>query len=150
MTEPILGEQSQSLEPVQAGEEEARKERWPARLVLFLRIMAAASLVKGLYHWAIVCGVFDAPTDVGFEGYPTPYQAATVFFAVIDLVAAVGLWLAAPWGAVVWLTSVISMVAVELLFPQIYGGRMWVVVVEIVLLVIYLVLALLAAREQPP
>ena len=55
------------------------------------------------------------------------YQAATVFFAVIDLVAAVGLWLAAPWGAVVWLTSVISMAAVEALFPQIYGGRLWVV-----------------------
>ena len=46
-----------------------------------------------------------------------------MFFAVIDLVAAVGLWLAAPWGAVVWLTSVISMAAVEILFPQIYGGE---------------------------
>jgi len=150
MTEPIFKEPARSLEPVQADEEEARKERWPSRLVVFLRIMAGASLIKGLYHWAIVCGVFDAPTDVGFEGYATPYQSATVFFAVIDLVAAVGLWLAAPWGAVVWLTSVISMVAVELLFPQIYGGRMWVVVVEIVLLIVYLVLALLAAREQPP
>ncbi len=72
-----------------------------------------------------------------------------MFFAVIDLVAGVGLWLAAPWGAVVWLTSVISMAAVEVLFPQIYGGNMWIVVVEAVLLAAYLVLALLAAREQP-
>ena len=87
------------------------------------------SLIKGLYHWAVVCGI-DAPTPGGFADYPTPYQSATVFFAVIDLVAAVGLWLAAPWGAVVWLTSVISMMAVELLFPQIYGGRMWVVAIE--------------------
>ena len=54
-----------------------------------------------------------------------------MFFGVIDLVAAVGLWLAAPWGAVVWLTSVISMVAVEVLFPQIYGGRMWVVAIDV-------------------
>jgi hypothetical protein len=74
---------------------------------------------------------------------------ATVFFAVIDLVAAVGLWLAAPWGAVVWLTSVISMAAVELLFPQIYGGNMWVIVAEVLLLGTYLWLALMAAREQP-
>jgi hypothetical protein len=68
---------------------------------------------------------------------------------VIDLVAAVGLWLAAPWGAVVWLTSVISMIAVEMLFPQIYGGRIWMVIVEFVLLGTYLWLALRAAREQP-
>ncbi len=79
-----------------------------------------------------------------------PYQSATVFFAVIDLVAAVGLWLAAPWGAVVWLTSVISMAAVEALFPQIYGGRLWVIVVELVLLGGYLLLALVSAREHTP
>jgi hypothetical protein len=96
----------------------------------------------------VVCGI-NAPTPGGFADYPTPYQSATVFFAVIDLVAAVGLWLAAPWGAVVWLTSVISMIAVEMLFPQIYGGRIWMVIVEFVLLGTYLWLALKAAREQP-
>jgi hypothetical protein len=74
---------------------------------------------------------------------------ATVFFAIIDLVAGVGLWLAAPWGAVVWLTSVISMAAVELLFPQIYGGNIWVVVMDVLLLGMYLGFSLMAAREQP-
>jgi hypothetical protein len=137
-----------ALEPVHAGEAESRQDKWAWRLVIFLRVMASVALVKGLYHWGIVCGL-DAPSSVGFETYSTPFQTATVFFAVIDLVAAVGLWLAAPWGAVVWLTSVISMAAVEALFPQIFGGRMWVVGVELVLLALYLVFALLAAREQP-
>ena len=41
------------------------------------------------------------------------------------------------------------MAAVEVLFPQIYGGNMWVVGVELVLLGLYLALALMAAREQP-
>ena len=50
------------------------------------------------------------------------WQAATVFFAVIDLVAAVGLWLAAAWGAVIWLMAVASMLAVEIFFPQVFGG----------------------------
>src|SRR5207247_6917455 len=95
-----------------------------------------------------VCGI-DAASPAAFEAYSTPYQAATVFFAVIDLVAAVGLWLAAPWGAVVWLTSVISMAAVEALFPQIYGGRLWVIGIEVVLLLAYLWLALPSARRQP-
>jgi len=58
------------------------------------------------------------------------------------------LWLAAPWGAVVWLTSVISMGAVEVLFPQIYGVSIFVVLAEIALLGMYLWLVLKAAREQ--
>jgi hypothetical protein len=147
MTDPILHDQRPTLDPVHAGDEEGRSDRWATRLVQFLRFMAVLSLLKGLYHWAIVCG-FDSPTGIGFDSYATPYQAATVFFAVIDLVAAVGLWLAAPWGAVVWLTSTISMVAVEVLFPQIYGGRIWIVALDVLLIASYLWLALLAAREQ--
>ncbi len=119
--------------------------RWPYWLVVFLRVMAGLSLLKGLYHWAVVCGI-GAPGQTGFESYAAPYQIATAFFAVIDLVAAVGLWLAAPWGAVIWLTSVISMMAVELLFPQVYGGSMVVVVIEFILLGTYLFLAIMAAR----
>src|SRR6266404_2209040 len=136
------------LEPVQAADGEAAGKPWPYRLMLFLRVMAGVSLCKGLYHWAVICGI-GAPLPSGFDSYSTPYQVATVFFAVIDLVAGVGLWLAAPWGAVVWLTSVISMAAVEALFPQIYGGRLWVIGVEVVLLLAYLWLALQSAREQP-
>ena len=140
-------EQPQTLEPVQADEGEIDGKRWSHRLVLFLRVMAGLSLLKGLYHWAIICGI-DAPFPSGFDSYPTPYQVATVFFASIDPVAGVGLWLAAPWGAVVWLTSVISMAAVEMLFPQIYGGNVWVSAMEMLLLAVYLGLALMAAREQ--
>jgi hypothetical protein len=149
MSDPAIHEQPHVLEPVHAGQGEASGEKWATRLVLFLRVMAAVALVKGLYYWAIVCGV-GAPSPAGFDSYALPYQSATVFFAVIDLVAAVGLWLAAPWGAVVWLTSVISMAAVEALFPQIYGGRLWVILVELALLGVYLWLALLSARDHPP
>lgn len=143
-----MEQQPQTLEPVQADEGEIDGKHWSRRLVLFLRVMAGLSLLKGLYHWAVICGI-GAPFPSGFDSYPTPYQVATVFFAIIDPVAGVGLWLAAPWGAVVWLTSVISMAAVELLFPQIFGGNIWLVAMELILLGTYLGLALMAAREQP-
>jgi Family of unknown function (DUF6163) len=142
-----MEQQPQTLEPVQADEGEIDGKQWSRRLVLFLRVMAGLSILKGLYHWAIVCGI-GAPFPSGFDSYPTPYQVATVFFAIIDPVAGVGLWLAAPWGAVVWLTSVISMAAVELLFPQIFGGNVWLVAIELLLLGAYLGLALMATREQ--
>jgi hypothetical protein len=135
------------LEPVQAGKV-ARPGSWTEYLVLFLRIMAGVSLIKGLYHWAAVCGI-GAPSDGGFENHTTAWQAATVFFAVLDLVAAVGLWLAAAWGAVVWLTSVVSMAVVEVFFPQVYGGSIFIVLMELALLAIYLWLAIVSARERP-
>jgi hypothetical protein len=139
---------SDMLEPVRAGKPVNAAGSWATYLVFFLRLMAAVSLVKGLYHWAAVCGI-AAPADAGFEAHTIAWQTATVFFAVIDLVAAVGLWLAAPWGAVVWLTSVVSMAVVEVFFPQVYGGSMVIVLVEGTLLCIYLWLAIFAARERP-
>ena len=139
---------SEMLEPVHVGKAADAAGSWAEYLVLFLRIMAAASLVKGLYHWAAVCGI-GASADGGFEAHTVAWQTATVFFAVIDLVAAVGLWLAAAWGAVVWLTAVVSMAVVEVFFPQVYGGSLFIVLVEATLLCVYVWLAICAAREQP-
>jgi len=127
---------------------EAAKLPWGRRLMLFLRIVAGISLVKGLYHWALVLGIGDGAGST-FEANAMPWQAATVFFAVIDLVAAVGLWLAAAWGGVVWLTAAISMTAIELMFPQVYGGRLWVAAIEIALIAAYSVLTWKAGNERP-
>ena len=63
---------------------------WTRRLVFFLRIMAVVSVVKGLYHWAQVTGFIGGEEDA-FENQPMAWQTATVYFAVIELVAAVGL-----------------------------------------------------------
>jgi hypothetical protein len=139
---------SDMLEPVHAGKAANAAGSWAEYLVVFLRIMAAVSLMKGLYHWAQVCGI-AAPADGGFEAHTVAWQTATVFFAVIDLVAAVGLWLAAAWGAVVWLTAVVSMAVVEVFFPQVYGASILIVLAEATLLVVYLWLAIFAARERP-
>jgi hypothetical protein len=139
---------SDMLEPVQLGAAAKTPGSWAEYLVLFLRIMAAFSLIKGLYHWGQVCGI-GVSSEGGFEAHSVAWRTATVFFAVIDLVAAVGLWLAAAWGAVVWLTSVVSMAVVEVFFPQVYGGSILIVFIELVLLGLYVWLAIFAAREQP-
>ena len=39
---------------------------WTRRLVLFLRVMAVLSILKGLYHWAQVTG-FVGSEDEAFE-----------------------------------------------------------------------------------
>ena len=124
-----------------------RDTGWTDRLVWFLRVMAVASMFKGLYHWAAVCGIIGE--EGGFEAHIQSWQATTVFFSVIDLVAAVGLWLVAPWGAVVWLTSTVTMIVVQLFFDQVYGTDITVIVAGTLAILVYLVLSLLAAQEHP-
>ena len=138
---------SDLLEPVRVSKTRSGPGTWTEYLVLFLRLMAAVSLLKGLYHWAQVCGIGARPGD-GFESHTVAWQAATVFFAVLDLVAAVGLWLAAAWGAVVWLGSVVSMAVVVLFFQNVFGSSVFIVSVEMTLLCIYLWLAIMSAREH--
>jgi Family of unknown function (DUF6163) len=138
---------SDMLEPVRVGKT-ASRGTWTEYFVLFLRIMAAISIIKGLYHWSQVCGI-GVKADQAFVNRSIAWQTATVFFAVLDLVAAVGLWLAAAWGAVVWLTSVVSMAAVEIFFPNVYGGSVFIVLVEMTLLGMYLYLAIKSAHERP-
>ena len=146
MNETLPADQDRSLDPVNVAR--PREGVWTTRLVWFLRAMAVLSMLKGLYHWSVVLGIGDGPEN-NFTLHSLPWQTATVYFAIIELVAAVGLWLAAVWGAVVWLTASVSMAAVEVFFPQIYGGRIVVVVIEIALLVTYLWLAMQSAREHP-
>jgi hypothetical protein len=138
-----------SVAAIDSERREADENVWTRRLVLFLRVMAVVSILKGLYHWAQVTG-FIGGDEEAFENQAMAWQAATVYFAVIELVAAVGLWLATPWGAVVWLTTVVSMAVIELMFPGIYGGSLMVVAFEAIMLATYLVLAWMAARERPP
>src|SRR6478672_11131877 len=148
MSEPYVNDEVESLAPVHEHDGEPSVGRWTRRLVFFLRTMAVVSMLKGLYHWARVCGIV---IDDGqpFELQSIALQAATVFFAVLDLVAAVGLWLAAAWGAVIWLMAVASMLAVEVFFPTVFGSGIMIGLIETGLLALYLWLALKSAQEHP-
>jgi hypothetical protein len=138
-----------SVAAISSERTQSDENAWTRRLVLFLRIMAVLSMAQGLYHWAQVTGFVGAEDDA-FEVQSTAWQTATVYFAVIELVGAVGLWLATPWGAVVWLTTVVSMAVIELMFPAIYGGNLIIVGIQAAFLAAYLALAWMAARERPP
>jgi len=49
----------------------------------------------------------------------------------------------------VWLTAAISMAAIELAFPQVFGGRIWIAVLEFLAILFYIGLALLSGRDRP-
>ena len=85
-------------------------------LVWFMRTMACVWVAKGLFNWAVLMGL--NPRFGDFTMLPRALQTTIVFFAGADLLAAVGMWLAAPWGGVLWLLCA----GIEAISPLL-GGR---------------------------
>jgi hypothetical protein len=100
-----LGGDGEALRGIRTGEGEGKQaNRWRVVLVWFLRLLSAFWLAKGLTAWAVIFGLPGTPQPP-FENRLLSYQAIIVYFAVIDLVAAVGLWLTSTWGGVLWLLA---------------------------------------------
>ena len=120
---------------------------WSTVLVWYLRAMAILLISGGLIHWARIVGLVPW-RGVWFWDMPVEWQAATVFFAVLDLVAAIGLWLAVSWGAVMWLLRALTQVVMHSAFSDIYGRRPYEIAFYLCTIAIYLVVLWLADREQ--
>lgn len=86
-----------------------RGVRWRRMVVFFMRLCAVVWLFKGLLHWAYIISLLDGT----FPDLRLSRQGIIMAFAVLDLVAAVGLWLVSSWGAALWLL----LLAIEALIP---------------------------------
>ena len=123
-----------------------RALRWNILLVWFMRMLALMWIAKGLGYWAVILGADNAPTP--FEGRTTGFQATTIYFAIIDLVAAVGLWLTSTWGGVLWLLAVMSHLILTVFFPHIVTGGPVLIGLFLAFIVAYLLISWLAASEE--
>jgi hypothetical protein len=103
-------------------------------------------IAKGLFAWTIVLGINHSAPDL--LELPVVMQGLVGFFAVADLMAAVGLWLAAPWGGVLWLICA----ATEVMSATLGAGASMTgalgVILDGVLIAVYFVLNWLAANER--
>jgi hypothetical protein len=115
-------------------------------LVVFVRILAVVFIVSGLRRWAIVLGPL-AP-DGDFLNLPMPLVVATIFFAVCDLVAAVGLWLLASWGTVVWLIAALTETVLHTVFQKMFPLDPKLIAFHLVSVVIYACLTIIYERTR--
>lgn len=79
-------------------------ERW---FIVVLRVIALYLLVRAVYGWLLVTG-FAVHPELGDALLGSPYVRFALFGIVTtaSAIAGVGLWLLAPWGAVLWLVIV--------------------------------------------
>ncbi len=139
------------LAPIRLGASNrgAGETRFGRMLVWFMRLLSLLWLLQGAVQWAAVltaqgegAGAIDTMTPVG--------AGATVFFCAMDMIAAVGLWLAAPWGGVVWLVVVGGQCLSTVVLPGFFADDLAVGLAALVLVAIYFGLTYRAARENAP
>lgn len=115
-------------------------------LTWFMRVLSLIWLVKGLLAWALILGIFRGAAP--FESASTGYQAGIVYFALIDLVAAIGLWLTSHWGGVLWLWAVTSHLILAIFFPRFVADSTLIIGLFILSIMFYLTIAWLASIEE--
>jgi hypothetical protein len=120
---------------------------WSRINVWFHRLLALGWMVQGLTYWATILDV-DSTANRAFEARTLSFQAVTIYFAVVDILSAVGLWLLAPWGSVVWLIAAVSRLVLASVFPLTVPLGMIAAAAVIGCLVIYGALALMLARSE--
>lgn len=120
---------------------------WSVVLIWYLRIMAILLLGGGVIHWARIVG-FTPWRGVWFWDMPVEWQAATVFFGVLDLVAAIGLWLAVSWGTVMWLFRALCQVVMHTAFSDVFGRRPYEISFYVGTIAVYLLFLYLMEREN--
>jgi hypothetical protein len=140
-------EESTRARDIIAGDGEAkRRRRWTRLLIFYLRCLAALCITRGLQDWALILG-FTGREDQ-FLDTPLLGQATLVLLAVLNCIAAVGLWLTSAWGAVLWLIVTLCEVLLPLTAARSIRDAGVVEYILLGLALLYVALTWLSARER--
>jgi hypothetical protein len=113
---PIGGEMSDAL----GGPVAPQSARLPLTLI-YMRVVGVLLLLAGLARACQVLGIMT-PEGLGFADLEPTERAGAVTLLLVDLFAAVGLWIGAGWGPVMWAVAFAIEVAMYTLFSELFGS----------------------------
>lgn len=102
----------------------------------FHRIVAAYCLLFGVLYWIRIIGLYEGPLW-RFDLMPAHWQVAAVALSVLFPFAAIGLWMLASWGPVIWFICAAAETAMYAGFPNHFGDRPVVLVSHAVAALLY-------------
>ncbi len=109
---------------------------WNTIMVVYLRFISILLLIGGIIYWGRIVGLSEW-RGMWFWEMPVSIQGAVVFFAVLDLVAAIGLWLAVSWGTVMWIFRCFCQILMHTAFVDLYGSRPYEIAFYLLTMAIY-------------
>lgn len=113
--------------------------------IVYLRVVALMLLAAGLVRACQILGI--TPDGKDFSDLPPAWRAGTAGLLLADLFAAVGLWVGAAWGAVMWSLALAVEVSMYTLFSDLFGSNPLRVGVHSALFAVFLALAFVEWRR---
>ena len=126
---------------------ELDSKRYLKTLDTYGRVLAIILMLFGLRQWAVIVGVAASPGGP-FETMSVAWQLATMYLAVADLVASVGMWMRVAWGNVLWICAALSEIAFHTFFIGTFGSDYTVVGFHLFAIGGFATLLLLARKER--
>jgi hypothetical protein len=123
------------------------RDRYGSALDLYMIALSVVMMLFGLRQWAVIIGLING-TGGSFEAMSTAWKILTMHFAVVDLVAAVGLWMRVSWGKVVWVYAAVSEIVVHTALIGSFGADWAKVAFHSVTLLMFFVLVFLDHRQR--
>jgi len=111
---------------------------------IYLRFVAVLLLAAGLARAALILGM--TPDGQTFGDLPPAWRAGAAALVLIDLFAAVGLWMGATWGPVMWAVALAVEVSMYTVFADLFGFYPLRVVAHLALFAGFLVLLFIRWR----
>ena len=121
-------------------------EDWLTRVTAYyLMGVAILLLAAGLIRAGLILGI--TPSGESFDTMDAYWRTGAVALVCLDLFAAVGLWIRAVWGPVMWAIAVIVETVMYTFFSDLFGSYPLRVAVHCVLIGIFLALAAINWRR---
>ncbi len=115
-------------------------------VAIYLRFVALLLLAAGLARACQILGItLDGST---FSDLPRAWRAGSITLLLVDLFSAVGLWIGAAWGPVMWAVALVIEVAMYTLFADLFGSFPLRIAAHGVLYGTFLLLAFLEWRRS--
>ena len=113
-------------------------------LLALMRTLSLVSLFTAAWNWAAFLGLLGGP-EPGAGTMSLGGRVPTLYFAVLDPIAAVGLWMTSSWGGVVWLLSATSRLVLAMGLTDQAPLSPWVAAYQALAIGLYLALSRRAA-----
>jgi len=113
---------------------------------IFMRLVACLLLAAGLARACQILGI--TPDGRTFSDLVPAWRAGATTLALADLFAAVGLWVEAGWGPVMWAVAVAIEVSMYTVFADLFGAHPLLVAAHAALFCAFLLLTFFEWRRM--
>ena len=90
--------------------------------IMFLRTIAGFCLLFGIFYWIRLIGIYEGDAW-RFDTMPIHWKAGATALAVMFPITAIGLWLLASWGPVLWLACAAIEATMYVAYADLFGFR---------------------------